>query len=207
LTAVDISENMLRQARQYVQDENVAFVHGDAAEFEPAERLDGFFSVRVLEYVDGWERMLARVSQHVAIGGRATVITKTPFSVYRGTGRELSIIAMPRHVAGRLKRKLFHLPEHHIEFWQRYIQPLALEAVLRASGFDNIQVHPVIVGLPIFMRGTCQYPIVPEVLEEPLLRGFEWASDTLSHSPQWVRERGLFFSESYAISGTRTRIV
>jgi ubiquinone/menaquinone biosynthesis C-methylase UbiE len=207
VTAVDISENMLEQARHYVESPNVTFINGDAAEYQPDEPLDGFYSVRVLEYVRGWERMLSRVAAHVAVGGRATVITKTPFSVYRGTGRELSVIAVPRHLAGRLKRKLLHTPEHHITFWQTYIKPLEMAAVLRANGFEDVEVRPVIVGLPIFMRGTCQYPIVPPALEGAFLRAFDWGFGAATNAPTWLRDRSLFFSESYAISATKAHDV
>ena len=207
VTAVDISENMLEQARRYVESPNVTFINGDAAEYQPDQPLDGFYSVRVLEYVRGWEQMLSRVSAHVAVGGRATVITKTPFSVYRGTGRELSVIAAPRHLAGRLKRKLLHTPEHHIKFWQTYISPLELAAVLRANGFENIEVRPVIFGLPIFMRGTCQYPIVPPPLEAAFLRAFDQGFEAATNAPTWLRDKSLFFSESFAISATKTQDV
>jgi hypothetical protein len=78
-----------------------------------------------------------------------------------------------------------------------------MAAVLRANGFEEIAVRPVIVGLPIFMRGTCQYPIVPPPLEGAFLRAFDWGFDAATNAPTWLRDRSLFFSESYAISATK----
>jgi SAM-dependent methyltransferase len=203
--AVDISANMIEQAKKYVGTTgHVTFIHGDAAEYQPADQLTGFFSFRVLEYVKGWQEMLARVSAHVESGGRVTICTKTPFSVYRGTGRERWFIDGPRHILGRLKRRILRQPQRPPDpFWQKYISPREMEQVLTAAGFTDFRAVPSIFGLPIFMRGTCQYPIVPPFMERPFMWAFEQGRKLATRSPAWLRRLSLVFSEAYVLSATK----
>jgi ubiquinone/menaquinone biosynthesis C-methylase UbiE len=205
--AVDISANMLEQAKKYVGSAgHVTYVHGDAAEYQPQGALNGVFSFRVLEYVSGWQEMLTRVASHLEPGGRVTICTKTPFSVYRGTGRELSLIAVPRRLLGRLKRRVLRQPQRPPDpFWQKYISPGEMERVLRAAGFTDFRVVPSIFGLPVFMRGTCQYPLVPSFLERPFMWAFEQGRKLATRSPAWLRRLSLVFSEAYVLSATRSQ--
>ncbi len=207
--AVDISANMLEQARKYVGETgHVTYVHGDAAEYQPEGQLSGLFSFRVLEYVSGWQNLLTRAAAHIEPGGRVTICTKTPFSVYRGTGRERWFTSGIRHTLGRLKRRLLRQPEppQQIVFWQKYISPREMQRVLEAAGFSDFRVVPAIYGLPIFMRGTCQYPIVPPFLERPFMWAFEQGRKLATRSPAWLRRLSLVFSESYVLSATRRHL-
>jgi SAM-dependent methyltransferase len=203
--ALDISANMITQAKKYVGDaNNITFVHGDAAQYQPEGSLDGFFSFRVVEYVHGWQDMLARVSEHVQSGGRAVVCTKTPFSVYRGTGRERWFTTGVRKTAGRLRRRLTGQPEPESDgFYQKYISPEDLQRVLEAAGFTNFKVVPAIYGLPIFWRGTCQYPLVPEFAEPAFMWAFERGRKLATRLPQGLRRLSLVFSEAYVLSATK----
>jgi ubiquinone/menaquinone biosynthesis C-methylase UbiE len=204
--AIDISANMLEQAKKYVGDVgHVTYVHGDAAEYQPEGQLSGVFSFRVLEYVKGWQELLTRAAAHIESGGRVTICTKTPFSVYRGTGRERWFTSGVRHVLGRLKRRIRRQPEspRDLVFWQKYISPRELERVLAAAGFSDFRVVPSIFGLPIFMRGTCQYPIVPPFLERPFMWAFEQGRRLATRSPAWLRRLSLVFSEAYVLSATK----
>jgi len=203
--ALDISANMIEQARRYVADaDNVTFVHGDAAEYQPDGQLDGFFSFRVIEYVNGWQEMLTRVSSHVAVGGRAVICTKTPISVYRGTGRERWFTTGVRRALGRLQRWLQGLPEPAGDgFWQRYVSPSALQQTLEQAGFTDFEVVPAIFGLPIFWRGTCQYPLAPKFAEPPLMWAFEQGRKLANRLPPRLRRLSLVFSESYVLTATK----
>lgn len=204
--ALDISANMIEQAKKYVGSAgHVTFVHGDAAEYQPEGKLTGLFSFRVLEYVKGWQDVLTRASAHVESGGRVTICTKTPFSIYRGTGRERWFTTGVRRALGKLKRRVLRQPEpkRDLEFWQKYISPREMQRVLEAAGFTDFRVVPAIFGLPIFMRGTCQYPIVPSFLERPFMWLFESGRKLATASPAWLRRLSLVFSEAYVLSATK----
>ncbi len=204
--ALDISENMLEQAKKYVGEAGkVTYVHGDAAEYQPEGQLTGLFSFRVLEYVKGWQDVLTRASAHVESGGRVTICTKTPFSIYRGTGRERWFTTGVRRALGKLKRRITRQPEpsHDLDFWQKYISPRDMQRVLAAAGFSDFRLVPAIYGLPIFMRGTCQYPIVPSFLERPFMWAFEQGRKLATKSPAWLRRMSLFYSEAYVLSATK----
>ncbi len=206
VVALDISANMIEQARQYTKDaNNVTFVHGDAGEYQPDGELDGIFSFRVLEYVNGWQDVLTRTAAHVRSGGRAIICTKTPLSVYRGTGRERWFTTGVRRVVGRFQRRLLGKPEPPAgyAFYQKYIAPEALKQVLEAAGFTDFKVVPAIYGAPIFWRGTCQYPLAPAFAEPALMWLFERGRKVASRMPSALQPLALLFSESYVLSATK----
>lgn len=196
VTAVDISTEMLGQARHAMAFQpNVDFVQSDIARFDgQGRKFDRVISVRVLEYVPEWQSIVEGLGGLLAPGGRAVIITKTPVSVWRGTGRERWF--GPRTFARRLTGRTLNP-----DFWQRYIPIRAMVQAFRTAGLTDISVRPVIFGLPIYMRGTKQYPIVPPQAERP----FVWAT---KKSWQWVsagsqsrKKAFLPLSESYAVSG------
>lgn len=205
VVALDISANMIAQARQYLGDaSNVRFVHGDAAQYQPEGQLDGFFSFRVIEYVDGWQDVLTRVAAHVRSGGRAVVCTKTPLSVYRGTGRERWFTTGVRRTLGRIRRRVLGQPEPASDgFYQVYVSPAELQRSLEQAGFSDFRVVPAIYGLPIFWRGTCQYPLVPQLAEPAFMWTFERARRLASRLPSGLRRLSLVFSESYVLTATK----
>lgn len=194
--AVDLSEKMLEQARESVAHENVEFLHADAARFQTGRRFDLVMSVRVLEYVPEWQSIVRRLEEFVAPGGRALIITKTPISVYRGTGRErwFGPHTMARRLTGgRLDQ----------DFWQCHIPVRAMRQAFADAGLVDITVRPVIMGLPVYVRGNKQYPLVPEFAEDPTLRATDAAWRWVSRHGRVVRRAALPFSESYAVSGWR----
>lgn len=203
--ALDISANMIAQARRYLAGvENVTFVHGDAAQYQPEGQLDGFFSFRVIEYVDGWQNVLTRVAAHVRPGGRVVICTKTPLSVYRGTGRERWFTTGVRRAVGTLRRRLRGQPEPPSDgFWQVYVSPEALRGVLERAGFSDFKLVPAIYGLPIFWRGTCQYPLAPSFAEPALMWMFERGRRIANRLPSGLLPVSLIFSESYVLSATK----
>lgn len=202
LTALDIAPQMLAQARAYVHTPNVRFVQGDVAQFPLATEgpYDAIFSVRVLEYLEDWKPVVGQLLDAVAPGGRIVIITKTPLSVYRGTGRERALGQLIRRVERRVRG--VPAPERH-PFWQRYIPPTALAQLYAAHGLEQVRIRPVIYGLPIFVRGTKQYPVVPPFLELPVLAAFALGWQLADALPGPLRPAGLLFSESYAVSGIR----
>ncbi|HZU14561.1 MAG TPA: methyltransferase domain-containing protein [Chloroflexota bacterium] len=201
LVALDISDEMIARARPYVDAANVEYIHTDAAQYEPAQAFDAVFSVRVVEYLEDWRPVVSRLVRAVKPGGRGVIITKTPISVYRGTGRNLAVARPIR----RVQRRILGQPEPESHpFWQRYLPPTELARVFKEQGFTDVRIRPVIYGLPIFMRGTKQYPLVPSALEPAALRIFERAWELADRLPAALAPAALVFSESYAVSGTRS---
>lgn len=196
--AIDLSPGMLEQAMRSVPYAHVDFINADAATFDPAQQFDCAVSVRVLEYIPEWQTVVHRLGRLVKPGGRAVLITKTPLSVWRGTGRERWFVAGPKRVARRLLGR-----SRPNDFWQRHISVRAMRRALADAGFVDIKVRPVIFGLPVFARGTQQYPIVPEFAEPAVLNaagaGWRW----VSRRGQAVRLASLILSESYAITARR----
>jgi SAM-dependent methyltransferase len=174
----------------------VSFLQGDAAHFDPGNAFDLVMSVRVLEYVPEWREIIARLERLVAPGGRAVVITKTPVSVWRGTGR--SRWFGPRNLLQRLLRR-----ETDPGFWQRHLPVHELTRAFAEAGMVDIRVRPVIIGLPIYVRGTKQYPIIPAFAERPALAATQAVSRWVAGRGRRGRRASLIFAESYAISGRR----
>ena len=196
VVALDLSERMLDRAREAVQEPNVSFVHGDAATFAPGRGFDRVMSVRVLEYVPEWRAIVHRLGELVAPGGRAVIATKTPISVWRGTGRErwFGPHTMARRLTGR---------QLDPEFWQTYLPMRQLRQAFLDAGLVDLKVRPVIFGLPVYVRGTKQYPIVPGFAEAPALRATETAWRWVSRRGEGLRRASLLLAESYAVSGRR----
>jgi SAM-dependent methyltransferase len=197
VTAVDLSPLMLDHARTALGDSGVRFVLADASEFHSEQRFDRAISVRVIEYIPEWRAVTTRLGELVRPGGRVVLITKTKFSVWRGTGRERWFTAAPRKLRDKLLGRL-----GSSDFWQQYIPARALQRALREAGFTEIRVRPVIFGLPIFARGTKQYPIIPTIAEPPILSAFNAGWEWVSARGEAVRNASLLLSESYAVSGT-----
>ncbi len=196
VVALDLSPRMLEQARRAVPDAHVQFVLGDAARFQADGPFDRVMSVRVLEYIPEWRQIVRGLERLVAPGGRAVVITKTPISIWRGTGR--SRWFGPRTLIRRLAGE-----EIDPGFWQRHIPVRELARGFREAGMVDVRVRPVILGLPIYVRGTKQYPLIPAAAEGPALAAtdalWRWVSRRRPHG----RLVSLLFAESYAVSGRR----
>ena len=194
--AIDLSSNMLELARASTDDVRVSFVQADAARYQPAQPYDLVMSVRVLEYIPEHDDILSRLEHLVTPGGRAVIITKTPLSVWRGTGRErwFGPHTMARWLTGRRLDP---------EFWQEYLPVRRVRALFSAAGFTDIRVRPVIFGLPVYVRGSKQYPLVPRIAEPPMLAATDAAWRWVSRRGQTVQLASLVLSESYAVSGRR----
>ncbi len=199
VTAIDLSPQMLEQARQAVPSAGVHFVQADAARFDTDDRFDAAVSVRVLEYIPEWAAIVARLGQLVRPQGRVVLVTKTRFSLWRGTGRH-------RWYSPRRLYRRFRHGRQGVEwpgFWQRLIPARAMEAALHHAGFVDLRVRPVTFGLPIYMRGIKQYPILPPLAEPAALAATDVVWRWVSRRGVTIRRAGLLLSESYAVSGRR----
>jgi ubiquinone/menaquinone biosynthesis C-methylase UbiE len=194
--AIDISDAMLRQAIQaHAGRSNVELTQGDIGSFDPgSRRFDRILSVRVLEYVPEWQQAVESFGRWLSPGGRAVVVTKTPISVWRGTGRERWF--GPRTFARRVTGRSLNP-----DFWQRYIPVRSMVRAFETAGLTDIKVRPVIFGLPIFMRGTKQYPLIPPFAEQPVLSATNTIWQWVSAGSPLRRTMALPLAESYAVSG------
>lgn len=194
--AIDLSTNMLEQARASVTIPAVHFIHADAARFRAERQYELVMSIRVLEYIPEREEILRNLQSLVAPGGRAVVITKTPVSVWRGTGRErwFGPHTMARRLTGRTLDP---------EFWQVYLPVRRVRGLFSQAGFSDIRVRPVIFGLPVYVRGTKQYPLVPRQAEGPALAATDRVWRWVTSGGERRRMASLLFAESYAVSGRR----
>jgi SAM-dependent methyltransferase len=194
--AVDLSEAMLGQAAQTLaQRSNIELKQADIGSFDPgAQTFDRILSVRVLEYVPEWQHAVESFGRWLSPGGQAVVVTKTPISVWRGTGRErwFGPHTLARRLTGRSLNR---------DFWQRYIPVRGMVRAFQAAGLVDIRVRPVIFGLPIYMRGTKQYPLVPSFAEQPFLSASKNIWTWVSAGSQMRRTAALPLAESYAVSG------
>jgi SAM-dependent methyltransferase len=196
--AVDLSEAMLGQATRSLADRsNIELKQADIGSFDPgSETFDRILSVRVLEYVPEWQHAVESFGQWLSPGGQAVVVTKTPISIWRGTGRErwFGPNTLARRLTGRSLNR---------DFWQRYIPVRGMVRAFQAAGLVDIRVRPVIFGLPIYMRGTKQYPIVPSFAEQPFLSASKNLWTWVSAGSQARRTASLPLAESYAVSGRK----
>lgn len=194
--ALDLSEGMLEQARRAVTESNVHFQHADAARFRADTGFDLVMSVRVLEYVPEWREIVNRLGSMVTPGGQVVIVTKTPISIWRGTGRN-------RWFGARTLARRLTFRRADPGFWQRHLPVGELARTLGDAGFTDIRIRPVIFGAPIYMRGTRQYPLIPGFAEKPALRATHAAWRWVSERGPLVRRAALILSESYAVSGRR----
>ncbi|HEV2028876.1 MAG TPA: methyltransferase domain-containing protein [Candidatus Dormibacteraeota bacterium] len=194
--AVDLSEAMLGQAgRSLAQRSNIELKQADIGSFDPgSQTFDRILSVRVLEYVPEWQHVVESFGRWLSPGGRAVVVTKTPISIWRGTGRErwFGPNTLARRLTGRSLNR---------DFWQRYIPVRGMVRAFQAAGLVDIRVRPVIFGLPIYMRGTKQYPLIPPFAEQPFLSASKNLWTWVSAGSQMRRTAALPLAESYAVSG------
>lgn len=198
VTAVDLSTGMLEQAGRTVGQPNVTFVNADAARYRDDGGFDRVMSVRVLEYIPEWADVVMGLGRLLRPGGQAVLVTKTRFSVWRGTGRARWFVAYPRRLAKRVLRG----PQAQ-DFWQRHISVRAMTRALEQAGLQDIRLRPVIFGLPIYVRGTQQYPLVPESLEPPVIRATDAAWRWFSARGPALRRASLVLSESYCVTARR----
>ena len=88
--------------------------------------------------------------------------------------------------------------ENRPNFWQERLPARTFVAMQRASGFHRFTVKPLIIRPPIFMRGKSEIPLVPPLLEKPLLGCFRILNRAFGHHPFFT-----FLAESYMVVGEK----
>jgi 2-polyprenyl-3-methyl-5-hydroxy-6-metoxy-1,4-benzoquinol methylase len=194
LTAIDISEKMIQSARGYAQASNITFVCSDFMLFTTMERYDKVFAVRVFEHFQDKAEFLHHSRELLKPGGQFVLITKTIPSIWNG-----------RVSINRTMRRLFRRPvatyPHSTDFWMKRVSPWKVRRLLSRAGFENVDVVPVVLRLPIFARGEDEYPLLRPPLEETALRWSLSVARCVWRAPSYLRRWAIVFSESYLASG------
>jgi len=197
LVAVDISAEMLEEARRYVPSPNVTFVNADFMRYRPRRLFDKAFMVRVFEYFENRAGALSLLHGCLKEGGVLVIISKSFPSIWNGRVRVLSVLC---RLLGR------PMPGgswvEHRSLWRKRISPFRLRSLLLASGFRSVQLRPVILRPPCFGRGEWEYPLVFPPWEERLLN-WSFRVAEKARSSAWLAYPGLFLSESYLARAVR----
>lgn len=125
-TLVDISEEMLAQARQALQNGTVEYIHSDFMEYTSGHHFDFFFSSRALEYFEDKAGFARKVASLLKSGGTGFVVTKC---------------AHPWRDMLRGRK----LPERHAH----QTTPRALSRALRSAGLEITGVGVAAVTTPL----------------------------------------------------------
>jgi len=194
LVAIDVSEKMIKKAKEYVHNDNVTFINSDFMDHDFREKFDKIFSVRVFEYISNKKEFFRKACYLLDPGGELVIITKTRDSLW--------------DFYKRLKKSLrFYdrndFDEVRLYSWYQNIPTDLVKALLERNKFLVMNISPVIIRLPIFMGGNDEIPLVPEKLENITLRIFGILSENLSKMPTYVP---FFLSESYMIHAIKNSV-
>ena len=196
VTALDISEGMLAEARSRVDERQARFVRADFATWSPedGEMFDGAYSVRVFEHIAEKREALRRLRALLRPGARAVIITKTVPSVWNGRVR---IMRTLRGLSG--KRKLAGAGAEG--FWMERVTPWQLARLMTDAGFVKVGVTPVVFRPPFFRGGESEYPLISDGAAPGLLRWHNRLALEVMKLPGWLRVAKTLGSESYAAWG------
>jgi ubiquinone/menaquinone biosynthesis C-methylase UbiE len=187
LVAIDISEKMIERAKENIQNDNVTFINSDFMDHDFKEKFDKIFSVRVFEYISNKKDFFRKTRSLLNPSGELIIITKTKDSLW--------------DFYKKLKKNLRfydrnNFDEVRLYSWYENIPLGLVKILLKRNKFSITNISPVIIRLPIFMRGNDEVPLVPKKLENITLQIFGILSENLSKMPTYV---SFFFSESYMI--------
>jgi SAM-dependent methyltransferase len=131
-TVLDISSEMIALAKQSLARRNIEYICGDFQEgsLMKGRQFDVIFSSRAFEYMEAKERISKITFDLLHDRGRAYIITKNPFSMYRLLDR---IIMKFRKRASDSDR--LHVGQ---------ISPFLFRRLLEKVGFTKIKLFPVI---------------------------------------------------------------
>jgi len=125
-TLVDISSDMLEQAKENLPKGNITLVHSSADEFESSDSYDFFFSSRAIEYVEDRRKVIQKIGGMMDTGAHGAIVTK-----------------MPHYQRAKLRGR--EIPELH----QSQIAPAVLKRYLRDAGFEICWARPATVHIPL----------------------------------------------------------
>lgn len=77
ITAIDISGDMIKQAKNRVKNNNITFLQTDFVKYKDHKTYNKLFSVRVIEYFPDPMQVVKKMHTLTEEGGRTVIITKT----------------------------------------------------------------------------------------------------------------------------------
>lgn len=191
IRAIDISSNMIKEARSRVQRGNVLFEISGFLHYKNNQRYDKIVSIRTIEYMQDKTSVIRKIYNLLKPGGKAVIITKTPLSFFTFRSQLGNLF---RNIFMVVKKKQKIKPE--IVMFK--INPQELKNIFNACGFNRIKVSLVILRLPWFFRGSYYLPF-----EEIL---FKFCNTIVRKSfkfPAFLNRILYFFSESYLIQAEK----
>jgi len=194
LVAIDVSEKMIKKAKAYTNNDNVTFINSDFMDHHFREKFNKIFSVRAFEYISNKKEFFRKACSLLNPDGELVIITKTRDSLW--------------DFYKRLKKSLrFYnwndFDEVRLYSWYENIPIRLIKILLIRNKFSVTNISPVIIRLPIFMRGNDEVPLVPKKLEKITLRIFGILSESLSKMPTYAP---FFLSESYMIHAIKNMV-
>ena len=183
VTAIDLSQKMISEAKKHIASENVRFICGDFMEHEFNQQFDLIISVRCIEYIQNKQFFLEKCSKLLKPHGKLVIVTKNPRSIW-----------VIRQLYSFLIRKVLLPVEYRdakriVEFAKIDIGTIPwdkLRSILLETGFSKIRMKLVVF----------RPPLMP--LKDFMFNLFAKINDILSNSNIF-----LLFSESYLITGIK----
>ena len=123
ITAVDLSPEMIRQAKINLSGKDINFVTGDFLKFESSEKYDLVFSSRAIEYIADKNVLVGMIDRYLKPGGLGIIVTKQPHPIHTwfwGLTHKIN-------------------PEHLMRIGENELRKL-----LENRGFTDITIKPVI---------------------------------------------------------------
>lgn len=200
LLAVDISDTMISEAKKNIADTSIEFLNTDIMEYKPDRNFDLIFSIRAFEYFPNQYDFIKRCHSMLNPDGKIFIITKTKASYWYGRTKIRKVLKSVLPFLFYYENKEFDNARiNNIDnFQQNRLLTKDFKKLLSENGFKDIVIKPVIIRPPFFMRGKSEIPIIPPILEKPvlfLLKPIDWLFSKSS----------LFtiFAESYSITGIK----
>ena len=196
ITAIDISNTMIREAKKIIKSPQVNFLTKDVMSFKTNKKFDLIFSVRAFEYFNNKELFLEKCHNMLNPKGKLFIITKTRISYWYGKSKIRKILKIIAPFLFYYERNSLSKigSESRPGFCQNRMPVKKFVILLKIIGFNNFVISPVIIRPPIFMRGKMEIPIIPPFLEKPTLAFFKLVDKTFCDNPSFT-----IFAESYLI--------
>lgn len=171
LLAVDISDTMIDEAKKNTIDSNIDFLNIDIMEYNPDRKFDLIFSIRAFEYFPEKVDFVKKCNSMLNENGKIFIITKTKASYWYGRTKIRGFFKSLLPFLFHYENKEFDNTRiNNIEnFQQERLLTSDFKNMLINNGFTNISIKPVIIRPPLFMRGKSEIPIIPPLLEKPIL--------------------------------------
>ena len=155
----------------------------------------------IIEYFDDKEEFIEKVYDLLKPNGFLIILTKTSRSYWFGRTKIRAVLQKimpflfkyePENLSKESKEKI-------TLFKQKRVYPSKLKQLYKNANIQHKYHYPVIVRPPIFMRGKTEVPLVPPILEKPVLLGFTIFDKIVRMMPF-----ASFFAEGFIMVGRKS---